>query len=366
MFESECLGLEGLAGSAGTIDSVNDLLNARSTTEDPQDELGMILREIQKGGQPDVTETSVGSPTSSPTSRRKRRKATETRFFDNDEYGAGVDDAVTYEGSFAMFGAQRQDWDVMRMGTGPSVMSDYFPFAPAAGGLNMQDFSSLMTDTLLARPEELNPPGSMGMMYGDLYSGADPLMGVLGGRGGVDGVSSPVIQPARPTSIAAPVSDPLRRLNELPFPLPPPPTAAPLASAAHAPPTQSDEASLESVGSGSTAGSMRDRKKDGENQKPSKYLKKGELKGLKNSKDGVSAPRPELNEQHVNELNDITEFRQDERALKHIVDYHENISFALGEGGRELLRACLNVKGCKGRQLQGASVPSLLSLAKTW
>lgn len=48
------------------------------------------------------------------------------------------------------------------------------------------------------------------------------------------------------------------------------------------------------------------------------------------------------------------------------MDYKEGVNFPLGEGGRELLRACLNTKGCKGRRLQGASVPVLLKLAKDW
>jgi hypothetical protein len=48
------------------------------------------------------------------------------------------------------------------------------------------------------------------------------------------------------------------------------------------------------------------------------------------------------------------------------VEYERGVSFPLGEGGRELLRACLNVKGCKGRRLQGASVPVLLKLAYDW
>lgn len=49
-----------------------------------------------------------------------------------------------------------------------------------------------------------------------------------------------------------------------------------------------------------------------------------------------------------------------------MVEYKDDLSFPLGEGGRELLRACLNAKGCKGRQLQGASVPMLLQLANDW
>eukprot|EP01055_Gregarina_sp_Pseudo9_P003590 Gregarina_sp_Pseudo_9__3589@NODE_374_length_3015_cov_6_892137_g353_i0_p1_GENE_NODE_374_length_3015_cov_6_892137_g353_i0NODE_374_length_3015_cov_6_892137_g353_i0_p1_ORF_typecomplete_len663_score119_98_NODE_374_length_3015_cov_6_892137_g353_i0952083 len=78
------------------------------------------------------------------------------------------------------------------------------------------------------------------------------------------------------------------------------------------------------------------------------------------------AHRPDLSQQTLEELNDISCFKNDERYKKLIVEYTEGISFPLGEGGRELLRACLNVKGCKGRQLQGASVPALLALAKTW
>eukprot|EP01054_Gregarina_sp_Poly1_P000449 Gregarina_sp_Poly_1__448@NODE_1108_length_5078_cov_259_161046_g768_i0_p1_GENE_NODE_1108_length_5078_cov_259_161046_g768_i0NODE_1108_length_5078_cov_259_161046_g768_i0_p1_ORF_typecomplete_len902_score132_62_NODE_1108_length_5078_cov_259_161046_g768_i09403645 len=102
------------------------------------------------------------------------------------------------------------------------------------------------------------------------------------------------------------------------------------------------------------------------------YSRSMSSKFVRKSSEGVNeigydhAHRPDLSQQTLEELNDISCFKNDEKYKKLIVDYSEGISFPLGEGGRELLRACLNVKGCKGRQLQGASVPALLALAKTW
>eukprot|EP01071_Lankesteria_metandrocarpae_P002594 Lankesteria_metandrocarpae@DN2432_c0_g1_i1.p1 len=82
--------------------------------------------------------------------------------------------------------------------------------------------------------------------------------------------------------------------------------------------------------------------------------------------DGVFYKRPDVDDATIGELCDITPLHRSERFSKLIVDFEEGISFPLGEGGRELLRACLNAKGCKGRQLQGASVPMLLQLARDW
>eukprot|EP00923_Selenidium_pygospionis_P034474 GHVN01060080.1.p1 GENE.GHVN01060080.1~~GHVN01060080.1.p1 ORF type:complete len:1011 (-),score=172.05 GHVN01060080.1:2056-5088(-) len=82
--------------------------------------------------------------------------------------------------------------------------------------------------------------------------------------------------------------------------------------------------------------------------------------------DGHWVRRPIVEESTLNELCEITVLNNNERFASLIVDYQDGISFPLGEGGRELLRACLNAKGCKGRQLQGASVPQLLSLARDW
>eukprot|EP00918_Siedleckia_nematoides_P053931 GHVU01117854.1.p1 GENE.GHVU01117854.1~~GHVU01117854.1.p1 ORF type:complete len:711 (+),score=53.28 GHVU01117854.1:1820-3952(+) len=82
--------------------------------------------------------------------------------------------------------------------------------------------------------------------------------------------------------------------------------------------------------------------------------------------DGVYYRRPEVDETTLSLLCDVTEMNQTERYSRLMVDYADGVSFPLGEGGRELLRACLNTKGCKGRQLQGASVPQLLYLAREW
>eukprot|EP01068_Selenidium_serpulae_P005241 Selendium_serpulae@DN3933_c0_g1_i1.p1 len=76
--------------------------------------------------------------------------------------------------------------------------------------------------------------------------------------------------------------------------------------------------------------------------------------------------RPSVEEKTLNELCEISHLHNNEKFQSLFVDYTEGVSFPLGEGGRELLRACLNAKGCKGRQLQGASVPQLLTLAHNW
>jgi len=73
--------------------------------------------------------------------------------------------------------------------------------------------------------------------------------------------------------------------------------------------------------------------------------------------------RPVLSSVVVDRLNNLTDVVLPEEVSDIIVQYTEGISFALGEGGRELLRACLNAKGCKGKELQGAAVPALLKLA---
>ena len=76
--------------------------------------------------------------------------------------------------------------------------------------------------------------------------------------------------------------------------------------------------------------------------------------------------RPELDAATVERLNDISEFLNNKRYSSLLIKYSPLASFQLGEGGRELLRACLNLRGCKGKQLQGASVPVLLELAYKW
>eukprot|EP01053_Blabericola_migrator_P005471 Blabericola_migrator_1__5470@NODE_2796_length_2342_cov_132_747253_g1752_i0_p1_GENE_NODE_2796_length_2342_cov_132_747253_g1752_i0NODE_2796_length_2342_cov_132_747253_g1752_i0_p1_ORF_typecomplete_len733_score163_39_NODE_2796_length_2342_cov_132_747253_g1752_i01422283 len=101
--------------------------------------------------------------------------------------------------------------------------------------------------------------------------------------------------------------------------------------------------------------------------KPARSSASTKRRATDGSPDGSEhSHRPDLSQVTLDELNDISCFKNDERYKKLIVEYQEGISFPLGEGGRELLRACLNVKGCKGRQLQGASVPALLALAKAW
>ncbi|EZG84063.1 hypothetical protein GNI_013380 [Gregarina niphandrodes] len=98
----------------------------------------------------------------------------------------------------------------------------------------------------------------------------------------------------------------------------------------------------------------------------SRSAQSGTDEGAFLKEDSQVVNRPELTEEMVVELNDISQFRKDDRFARFIVPYQDKVSFPLGEGGRELLRACLNVKGCKGRQLQGASVPVLLQLAYQW
>ncbi|XP_053993445.1 uncharacterized protein LOC128884233 [Hylaeus volcanicus] len=76
--------------------------------------------------------------------------------------------------------------------------------------------------------------------------------------------------------------------------------------------------------------------------------------------------RPDVDDRCLEQLCDLVQLKKHEKNSKLFVEYERGVSFPLGEGGRELLRACLNVKGCKGRRLQGASVPVLLKLAYDW
>lgn len=84
------------------------------------------------------------------------------------------------------------------------------------------------------------------------------------------------------------------------------------------------------------------------------------------SANGEWVQRPSVEEKTLAELCEISHLHNNEKFQSLFVDYTEGVTFPLGEGGRELLRACLNAKGCKGRQLQGASVPQLLTLAHNW
>eukprot|EP00917_Polyrhabdina_sp_WS-2016_P008561 GHVP01019177.1.p1 GENE.GHVP01019177.1~~GHVP01019177.1.p1 ORF type:complete len:495 (-),score=76.79 GHVP01019177.1:2165-3649(-) len=76
--------------------------------------------------------------------------------------------------------------------------------------------------------------------------------------------------------------------------------------------------------------------------------------------------RPTVNQNNIDMLNDISGFETDHKHRKFLVPFENGIIFPLGEGGRELLRACLIFKGCKGGKLQGASVADLLRLANEW
>lgn len=125
---------------------------------------------------------------------------------------------------------------------------------------------------------------------------------------------------------------------------------------------RSDEASL---GSSSSTATSRESKRPRRRSEGLGSYQDGRGGGSKHHNDDTGALRPGLNEAILTQLNDLSAFK-DEKYRKLMADYSENISFPLGEGGRELLRACLNVRGCKGRKLQGASVPTLLKLAKVW
>eukprot|EP00922_Rhytidocystis_sp_ex-Travisia-forbesii_P006386 GHVS01009241.1.p1 GENE.GHVS01009241.1~~GHVS01009241.1.p1 ORF type:complete len:451 (+),score=123.88 GHVS01009241.1:271-1623(+) len=80
----------------------------------------------------------------------------------------------------------------------------------------------------------------------------------------------------------------------------------------------------------------------------------------------VRQKRPSVTLATVKELSNLNVFKSKGSTAAMLNPYRKNMLFGLGDGGRELLRACLNAVGCKGRGLQGASVPQLLEMAHDW